>query len=296
MRPIFILLALPALVSCQSNQVDTSDPFQTVQQLLHSEKYDEAEKYLEDKPNFKNTYWALPTILQSKKCSISIDSCDKNLANLQSVLKCRLQIEKSCPDRHLSDTVENKKNAQINKTEELEKNFKPAAIYQKQCEAGSRWGYEVTTTPKSCIMCASSLSINWANVTGEFLEKSSCEEARILANENSKFVQSTQCYSRYIGDDKLIPLWKTKVMHIDRPHSSDIVQDSFELYFDSQEKCEKAVSDGISYSALNTYSEIILDSIGSKSKNRFIKKCSRIELPICIKSKNVIEQLPEQIL
>ncbi len=296
MRPIFILLALSALTSCQSSQVDTSDPFQTVQQLLQSEKYDEAAKYLEDKPNFKNTYWALPTILQSKKCSISIDSCDKNLANLQSVLKCHLQIEKSCPDRHLSDTVENKKNAQINKNEELEKNFKPAAIYQKQCEAGSRWGYEVTTTPKSCIMCASSLSINWANVTGEFLEKSSCEEARILANENSKFVYSNQCYNRYLGDDKLISLWKTKAMHMDRPQSFDIVQDSFELYFDSLEKCEKAVTEGFNYSVLNTESEIVFGSFGSTNKNRFIKKCTQIQQPICIKNKNVIEQLPEQIL
>ncbi len=296
MRPAFILLTLSALTSCQSNQVDTSDPFQTVQQLLQSEKYDEAEKYLEDKPNLKNTYWAMPTILQSKKCSVSIDSCDKNLTNLQSVLQCRQQVEKSCPDTHLSDTVVIRKTNLINKIEDLEKNIKPLAVYQKQCEAGNRWGYEVTTTPKSCMDCASSLSVNWDHVTGQFLDKSSCEEARILANENSKFILSNQCYSRYLGDDKFMSLWKTKVMHMNRPQSSDFIQDSFELYFDSQEKCEKAVTEGFNYSVLNSNAEIVLGAFGSANKNRFIKKCTKIQQPICIKSKNVIEQLPEQIL
>lgn len=296
MRIIFILLFLSALTSCQSSQVDTSDPFQTVQKLLQSEKYDEAAKYLEDKPNFKNTYWALPTVLQSKKCSVSIDSCNKNFENLQSVLKCRQQIEKSCPDMHLSDTVGIKKNNMINKIEDLEKNLNPLAVYQKHCEAGSRWGYEVTTTPKSCIECAWSLSVNWAHVKGEFVEKSSCEEARILANESSKFVHSNQCYIRYLGDDKLISIWKTKVMHIDHPQSSDVVQDSFDLYFDSQEKCEKAVTEGFNYSVLNTDSEIVFGPFGSTNKNRFIKKCAEIKQPICIKSKNVLEHLPEQIL
>lgn len=294
MKFILILLFILPFRIAEAKDEDSRDPAQVIRELLKEEKYEEAEKYLADKPQISSSFWAMPTVERSKKCSLALKSCGTEFIHLQDVYKCRQSIGKSCPDNGLSEKVQSNMNDILQRADDIEIPLKPFSIYGKQCEDGFKWGYAIHKKLKSCIQCASSLSEDMKKLTGEFSNKEQCEEARILADEKSKFTLSDSCLKRYLGENKSISFWKTKVMNLDRPESSVFIQDSFELFFETSEKCEKSISNGMKFYSLE--SEVNIGPINSSSKNRFITQCKAIKIPLCSKFKQETEKLPEQVL
>ncbi len=300
MKLFAFLVAITILQSsCASRapvvNVDTRDAFQVVQEYLKLEQYDEATKYVSDKPQ-KDAYWAMPTIIQSRICTNVINACDIQINSMQAALKCRNEIELACPITRppISDHAQQKRSDHIEKLRIAEDSMKPLTFYEKQCESGYRWGYSVGS-PKSCFQCTFG-SPDLAKLIGKFSDKDKCEEARILANDNSKYRLSDQCLKRYVGENKSTSLWKSKVMNLNGSQSSAFSQDTFELYFDSSDKCEAALIKGLKYITTGSYTEIIIDPYGSSSKSKFIGKCTLVKQSVCTKDKGEVENLPDQIL